>query len=74
MIRYGVMKITDGRYMVVTNDNHTTLALGRALPDLDIFQATVIADVMNKESVGDTLVAIIDKHFTGQMPPWRRNG
>ena len=65
---YKVRKIEDNAYMVEVHDSYgfssyPSQALARALPDLDIFQATVIADVLNRVTLGDTLVAIIDKHF-----------
>jgi hypothetical protein len=44
-------------------DSSKTLALARALPDLDIFQATLICDALNRDdsTTGDKLVEIIDR-------------
>jgi len=73
MVRdYKVRKIEDDAYMVEVHDeygycSYPSQALARALPDLDIFQATVIADALNKNDsrAGDDLIAIIDEKFHG---------
>lgn len=57
------------RYAIEVEDDDfrssKTLALARALPDLDIFQATLICDALNREdsTSGDKLVAIVDRFF-----------
>jgi hypothetical protein len=65
MPRFNALKISAGRYCVVSDHEGITVALSQALPDLDIFQATCIVDALSLDetTIGDKLVAIIDRHI-----------
>lgn len=72
---YKAVRFTDNlsrglsRYAIEVEDDDfrssKTLALARALPDLDIFQATLICDALNRDdsTTGDKLVEIIDRFY-----------
>lgn len=60
--RYQAVRIAANNYRI---DDLVDEVVLEDLPHLDIFQATLICDALNRDDSlsGDTLVAIIDNHF-----------
>lgn len=83
--KYVPVRFTDNlsrglsRYAIEVEDDDfrasKTLALARALPDLDIFQATLICDALNREdsTASEKIVAIIDR-YEDRVPRLTRKG
>lgn len=65
MPRFNALKISEGRYCVVSDHEGITIALSQALPDLDIFQATRIVEALSLDetTLGDKLVGIVDRFY-----------
>ena len=62
MPRYQAVKVASNMYRIDDDVDDVTL---EDLPDLDIFQATLICDALNRDdsTSGDKLVEMIDRFY-----------